>query len=145
MDLSLEHLDFIDLVSERHRQLRKKCQYMWNENHGEHISDSEWALMERLTGNETTISDMAKRLDITRQATHKIVCNLQEKGLIILQEAENNRKKKNIILTSLGMQFCKQHTEIKKDLIKKLKVDIGQERIAVMETILIDDWGMERT
>ena len=77
MDYELQSLDLIDLISERHIQLRSITEKLWNDNSDIPISNSEWFILARIYKKQPTISYVSKHVDISRQATHKFIKNLE--------------------------------------------------------------------
>jgi DNA-binding MarR family transcriptional regulator len=61
-----------------------------------------WFIMARIYKKKPTISYVTKRVDISRQATHKFIKRLEVKGLVEISSLENNKKDKCIHLTKLG-------------------------------------------
>ena len=56
MDYELQSLDLIDLISERHIQLRSITENLWNDNSDIYISNSEWFIMAELYKKQPTIA-----------------------------------------------------------------------------------------
>lgn len=98
----LQNLDLIDLLSERHSLVRKISEKAWNDKSEIYISNSEWYIMARIYKKQPTISYVTKHVNISRQAIHKFIKNLSAKGLVEIQNVENNKKEKCIKLTALG-------------------------------------------
>ncbi len=72
------------------------------------------------TGTGARVSDIARRLGVTKASTNSAMSTLAEKGLII------NEKYKEVFLTPEGLKLAeitsKKHHVIQKFLIKILKV-----------------------
>ncbi len=66
MNAELQHLDLIDSISERHVQLRRITEKLWNDNSEVSISNSEWFIMARIYKKQPTISAVSKNVDISR-------------------------------------------------------------------------------
>lgn len=142
MDSELESLDIFDLISERHIRLRKQLEHFWNEQSPIQISNSEWFIIARIYQNKhTTISSLSKQVDITRQATHKFIKRLEEKGLVAIENWEGNKKMKKIKLTPLGIQCYKKTESLKKDLEMSIIEKVGEENMESLRRILQSDWG----
>ncbi len=77
LNSELQNLHLIDLISERHVLLRRICEKSWNDSSDIHISNSEWYIMARIYNKKPTLSYVTKHVDISRQATHKFVKNLE--------------------------------------------------------------------
>lgn len=143
MDPVLQHLDLIDLLSERHGQLRGIAEKLWNETSDIAISNSEWYIMSRIYKRQTTIANVSKNVDITRQATHKFIKNLKAKGLVIVMDGENNKKEKRIELTPLGEECYEKNEELKATIEKQIIEKIGDEQIELLKRVLKMDWKIE--
>lgn len=104
----LQNLDLIDLLSERHSLVRKISEKAWNDQSDIYISNSEWYIMARIYKRQPSISYVTKNVEISRQAIHKFIQKLSEKGLVEIKNAENNKKEKCIQLTALGEECYKK-------------------------------------
>ncbi|MFF3925494.1 MarR family winged helix-turn-helix transcriptional regulator [Paenibacillus lactis] len=145
MHVELNNLDLIDLISERHILLRSLNDRLWHKSHDLHISNSEWFIMARIYKKQTTISYVAKQVDISRQATHKFIKSLEAKGLVEVSKAQHNNKGKCIRLTKFGEE-CFEHNEaIKEALEAKIIASIGEEQAAQLKRILTMDWGVDES
>jgi len=92
MKQKFEDLDLIDLISERHLYLRKITEKTWNDTSDINISNSEWFIMARIYGLRPTLSYVSKSVDISRQATHKLVRGLESKGLVFIEDSTENKQ-----------------------------------------------------
>lgn len=142
MDYPLHDLDLIDLISERHIELRGIIEKSWNDTSEFYISNSEWFIMARIYKKKPTISYVSKNVDISRQATHKFIKSLESKGLLKISNSENNKKEKCVQLTELGEQCYEQNQALKRNLEKKILNKIGQEKFETLKEILKADWGL---
>lgn len=142
MHVEVKTVDLIDLISERHVLLRTLNDRLWHKSHDLHISNSEWFIMARIYKKQTTISHVAKQVDISRQATHKFIKSLEAKGLVEVSRAQHNNKDKCIRLTKFGEE-CFEHNEaIKAKLEAKIIASIGEEQAEQLKRILTMDWGL---
>jgi len=139
---NLDHLDVIDLISERHLQLRGIIEEMWNESSDLRVSNSEWFILARIYKKNPTIASISKSVDITRQATHKLVKSLEAKGLLVVQGAESNKKEKTVQLTALGNTSYEEYLSIKDRVIEKIRRSIGNEKGSLLRELLEADWGI---
>lgn len=141
MDSELKNLDLIDALSERHLQLRKITEQLWNETSDIYLSNSEWFIMARIYKSEPTIAYVTKLVDISRQATHKFIKNLESKGLVEISNVKSNKKDKLIRLTELGEVCYEKNEELKANMEQKIADKIGHEQLRVLKEILKSDWG----
>ncbi|WP_037985610.1 MarR family winged helix-turn-helix transcriptional regulator [Thalassobacillus devorans] len=136
----LNNVDLIDLISERHSLVRKIIENAWNDNSEINISSSEWYILVRIYKKKPTISDVTKNVEISRQAIHKFIKNLAAKGLVEVQNVENNKKEKCIQLTALGESCYEKYEVLKADLENDIAKNIGEEQVKVLKDILRLDW-----
>ncbi|KZE37085.1 MarR family transcriptional regulator [Bhargavaea cecembensis] len=136
-------LDLIDLLGERHFGLRRIAEELWNERGELAISNSEWFLMARIGKGGPTIAEVSRQVDITRQATHKLIRKMSDKGLVEVSDDERNKKVKRVRLTALG-HSCYEHNEkLKAELEARIAEAIGADRVAALKEILAMDWRLE--
>ncbi|MNN62825.1 HTH-type transcriptional regulator Hpr [compost metagenome] len=142
MNSELQNLDLIDLISERHVLLRNLNNQLWNESHDIHISNSEWFIMARIYKKQPAISYVTKHVDISRQATHKFIKNLESKGLVEISKVQHNNKDKCLRLTKFGEECFEKNETIKATLAAKIIESIGVEQATHLKKILQSDWGL---
>jgi DNA-binding MarR family transcriptional regulator len=138
----LNDLDVIDLISERHVMLRKVCEQLWNDRSELPISNSEWYIMARIYRRKPTISQIARQVDISRQAAHKLINKMEIKGLVKLTKSNNN-KDKCVQLTELGEECYEKNKLLKASLEKKIAEKIGTEQLSFLKDILKSDWEIK--
>ncbi|MDR7239569.1 MarR family winged helix-turn-helix transcriptional regulator [Neobacillus drentensis] len=136
----LKNLDLIDLLSERHSLVRKISEKAWNDQSEIYISNSEWYIMARIYKKQPPISYVTKNVEISRQAIHKFIQKLSEKGLVEIKGVENNKKEKCIQLTALGEACYEKNAALKAQLENKIAEKIGTEQVTILKDILKLDW-----
>ncbi|WP_342429500.1 MarR family winged helix-turn-helix transcriptional regulator [Neobacillus sp. FSL H8-0543] len=136
----LQNLDLIDLLSERHSLVRRIAEKDWNNQSEIHLSNSEWYIMARIYKKQPTISYVTKNVEISRQAIHKFIKNLSEKGLVEIKNVENNKKEKCIRLTALGEECYEKNEALKARLENKIAEKIGMEQVTILKDLLKLDW-----
>jgi len=138
----LENLDLIDLISERHLLLRKITEKTWNDRSEISVSNSEWFIMARIYGIRPTLAQVSKSIDISRQATHKLVRGLESRGLVIIEDSTENNKDKCIRMTPLGEECYEKNLALKAELIDRIADHIGSDKVSLLKDILMTDWGI---
>ncbi len=142
LNSELHNLDLIDLLSEHHILLRRITEKLWNDSSDIYISNSEWFIIARIYQKQPTISYVSKQVDISRQATHKLIKSLESKGLVVVKNVENNKKDKCIKLTALGEECYEKNESLKATIEKKIADHIGTEQLILLKDILKADWGL---
>src|SRR5699024_10255018 len=122
----LQETGLIDLLYERHHDVQKMAQKAWDEENDIYISDSGWAIMATIYDGRQPISHITKNIDITRQAIHKFIKSLSEKGLIEISEMPNDKKKKCVELTALGRRYYKRRMTIKSSIEEEITRKLGR-------------------
>lgn len=89
-----------------------------------------------------TISYVTKQVDISRQAVHKSVQRLKDKGLVIVKKHDTNKRERLIELTKLGEQCLKKNTALKAELERKIVDHLSMETVQQLQDILMSDWGL---
>lgn len=141
-DAELQNLDLIDLLNERHLSTRKMAEKAWNHASEIRISNSEWYIMARIYQKQPTIAYVTKNVDISRQAIHKFIKNLAAKGLVEVQNVENNKKEKCIQLTALGEECYEKNEVLKLQLENRIAEKIGSDQMKALKDVLKTDWGV---
>lgn len=136
----LQNLDLIDLISERHSLVRRISANAWNEQSEIYISNSEWYIMARVYKRQPSVAYVTKNVDISRQALHKFIKKLIEKGLVETKNVENNKKEKSIHLTALGEECYEKNEVLKAQLENEIAEKIGIEKVNILKDILKVDW-----
>jgi DNA-binding MarR family transcriptional regulator len=142
VDFGLKNLDLIDMLSERHLQLRKITEKRWNDSSDIYLSNSEWFIMARIYKKQPTIAYVTKHVDISRQATHKFIKSLEAKGLVEINNVENNKKDKCIRLTKLGEECFEKNESLKANLEIEIANKIGPEQLKLLKDFLKLDWAL---
>jgi len=93
-----------------------------------------------LRGCDMTISDLAKLMNISRQAVQKTVSTLLDLGLVELTESPKNLSAKIIHVTDQGRKIQLWSKKAIGQSEKKLAEKIGSEKLKVLKEILKEDW-----
>lgn len=137
-----QNLDIVDTISERHLQLRRLVENMWNERSNIYLSNSEWFIIARIYQKEIPVSYVTKKVGITRQATHKFIKSLEAKGLVTTFNMEHNKKAKYIRLTTLGEECYEKNEALKSEVERQIADQIGTDKLNILKDILKSDWGI---
>lgn len=138
--LTSSHL--LDLLTERNDQVRSISERAWNEQSDIHISNSEWHVLAHIYQTRTTIAEVTHSVHISRQATHKVIKNLEVKSLVHVTDHPTSRKDKCIELTTLGNTCYEQNESLKAELEQKIASSLGQESFNQLRQLLKIDWKL---
>ena len=98
--------------------------------------------MARIYGIRPTLAQVSKSVDISRQATHKLVRGLESRGLVIIEDSTENNKDKCIRMTPLGEECYEKNLALKAELIDRIADHIGSDKVSLLKDILMTDWGI---
>ncbi|MEO4054356.1 MarR family transcriptional regulator [Solibacillus sp. CAU 1738] len=143
MKYEMQNLDVIDLLSERHEILRRLAEDKWNNNNNIYISNSEWCILGRIYKKQPTISDVAKGVDFSRQATHKFIKSLEAKGLVEVSNVQHSKKHKAIRLTEFGEICYEKNALYKAEIEQQLVNTLGEVQVSNLKNILNLNWNIE--
>ncbi|MEG0438062.1 MAG: winged helix DNA-binding protein [Solibacillus sp.] len=141
---ALQYQDVIDLLSERYEILRRIAEEKWNKNNDIYISNSEWRILSKVFNKKRTISDVAKDVDFSRQATHKFVKSLEAKGLVEVSSAMHSKKHKEINMTEFGKLCYEKNAHYKGEIEQQLINKLGEIEVTKLKNILTLDWDIEQ-
>ena len=138
MDYKL--LGLIDLISERHVYIRAHIEKIWNEKYDIKMNNTEWHVIAKLYSGMDTIADITRKVHVSRQATHKLIKNLEQKQLIEVFDDQKNKKIKKVRLTQFGVQCYEQYMTIKEQMEASIEQSIGTILYEQLKRGLSMDW-----
>ncbi len=127
---------FFDLFNECHLQINNIKERLWNEMSDIYISNSEWFIMRIIYKNTSRMSYVSKQINISRQATHKFIKNLESKGLLKISNLQNNKKDKCVQLTKLGEQCVDQYDVLMSKLDNEIVKKYGHNQFELLNKFL---------
>ena len=86
-------------------------------------------------------SDIARNLGQTRQAVHRTIGNIAEKGLFTLEPDPDDGRGIIIVLTEQGNAMRRDAQRIVHLLQDQLESRIGKGRVARMVDAVLEEWG----
>lgn len=121
------------LLDARFRQKRLATQYKI-------LTDGEARILATLRGETLTISEVARRLDLSRQAVHKTVTKLVEAKLLKLTPIPDNARDKQIEFTEKGEAMKVAGYKVLRELEKEVEAKIGKENLKRLKSLLGKIW-----
>lgn len=129
--------DIVDLISERHIQLRESIELETALLLPEvQLSSIDWYLIDQVAYDEISLVNLSKNTHKSRQATHKNVQRLEKKNILITLNIPNNKKEKHVILTDFGIECYEIYIEAKEKIKNHLVNNIGQNELNYLKKIL---------
>ncbi|MCD8820567.1 HTH domain-containing protein [Staphylococcus gallinarum] len=136
--------DLINLISDRHNEVRQKVEYLTTQQLSKiHFSSSEWYLITIIQYGSPSLAELTRTINLTRQAIHKVVKQLQQKAVVQIEAVPNNKKEKRVTLTPLGVTYYEQYIANKERLIMHIGKVIGISELAQLQDLLQQDWQLQ--
>ncbi|MNW31254.1 MarR family protein [compost metagenome] len=130
-------LNLIDLISEKHLALRKAV----GELDGNRLNKTETHILSILERQEPmSISEIGRRIHISRQGTHKSIQGLLAQNMITTTDTKENQRDRNVTITQKGRDYNRQLLEMKLELEQQIVLRLGEEKIAAIKSILNEEW-----
>ena len=140
MDEYLKNLNLVDLLSEKHKKLRKEVMELWLAQHGEYITNTESHMLGMLEAKSMTVAEVARKMNISRQGAHKCAKKLIDSEYITMNAIEGNNRDKLLVLTKIGEEYCNKMLILKQRVEEEVCKNIGCENVEFLKEILRTDW-----
>lgn len=94
-----------------------------------------------LSRGPVAVSDLARHLDVSRQAAHKLVDGMERDGLVERRPDEHDRRVQLVALTARGRALARDARRILPELEQELARRIGASRVDALREALAQDRG----
>ncbi len=121
------------LLEERLKQKRLSSPYQM-------LTDAEARILATLRGETLTIAEVARKLNVSRQAVHKIVSSLVHARLLKLEPIANNARDKRILFTKEGERMKEIAAKALQELEKEVAMAIGKKNVTLLKLLLAKKW-----
>jgi len=106
-----------------------------------YITPAQTRLLAHMGGKPASMSELARRLGISRQAVHKTVAELARRGILEIREDPERRNASLVVYTERGRQVNRAGAQIIERIEERIAERIGRERLAELKALLDADWG----
>ncbi len=138
----IETLGIIDLISEKHKQLRSETMMRITERLESRFSEMDIYLLSLTQHMSLSLSETARYMNISRQAAHKHAQNLLALGYIEVMPSELNRRDKVVVLTQAGKNIVEKINVIKSEIESELEEEIGSENYTKIMALFRSQWRL---
>jgi DNA-binding MarR family transcriptional regulator len=97
-------------------------------------------MMATVNIKQMTVAEIARKMNISRQAVHKFSKKLIEEDYITMKPVEGNNRDKLVVLTSKGEAYCKKMLILKQEIEEEIVKNIGYDNVQLLKEILRKDW-----
>jgi len=105
------------------------------------LSPTRSRLFLALSRGDVLVSDLARELDVSRQAVHKLLAGLQHEGLVDRRQDEHDRRAQRVGLTARGRELARDAGHILAQLERELGERIGDDTVESLRAALARDRG----
>lgn len=121
------------LIDERFTKKRMATSY-------KALTRAESRILSALRGEALTISEVGRRLGLSRQAVHKTVSNLVDAKLLKLEPIPDNSRDKRIIFTEKGEAMKSSAHKALQEIEKEVEAEIGKKNFKLLKSLLKKPW-----
>ena len=106
------------------------------------ISKAQSMIFATLGQDDMTISDIAKKLGISRQAAQRTISELTNKKLLTLKSSTKNKSAKIVVLTPTGSECVRLAQKTYQELERNISQVIGPPKLSELRAALESDWKL---
>jgi DNA-binding MarR family transcriptional regulator len=140
-----EELDLFTLLDEKHRITRQAIEHKWNQTHTNPIKKSEWFILNRINGEKKLLSEVCRNDELSRQGSHKVIRNLEKRGLLKTEIVDHQKRTKYVELTSKGIYYVEEIDKLKQEVEEQVKEMIGEDLFYPLKKALAENWEVNKT
>ena len=97
-------------------------------------------LFAHMSSKPLSMSELARRLSVSRQAVHQTVAAARSRGIIELVEDPLDGRARKVSFTDKGMKMVRSAAQVVRDIEKDLERRLGRRDSAALRRILAKDW-----
>lgn len=106
-----------------------------------YITPAQSRLLALMGGKPMSLSELARRLAISRQAVHKTVAELKRRGVLDVQDDPERGNSKLVFYTARGRELNRGGARIIEQIEARIAGQIGVDRLHELKRLLAADWG----
>ena len=131
------------LLMQRHEMLYERA-FAAAERHGYgFVTPGMARLFIEVAKGPTSISELARRLAISRQSLHQTVLVASERGLVELAADRDNQRVRLVRFTAAGKRMSRTVLAVDRSLERRLAKRIGADNVKLLKEILALPWNDE--
>lgn len=104
------------------------------------ITPAQSRLLALMGGKPMSMSELARRLAISRQAAHKTVTELARRGILEVQDDPERGNSKRVVYTEKGRQLNRAGAQMIARIEDRLVQRLGPEGVVTLRELLAQDW-----
>ncbi len=104
------------------------------------ITPAQSRLLANMAGKPMSMAKLGRRLAISRQAVHKCVSQLEQKGILQVQTDPERGNSKLVVYTAKGREVNRAGADIIAALEKKIMASVGATNLEQLKLLLAQPW-----
>lgn len=109
--------------------------------HGYHfVTPAMHRLFAHMSTKPVGISDLARRLAVSRQAVHQTVAEACRRGIVELVDDPSDARVRKVRFTASGMNMVRSASQAVRSVERHLEQKLGARDLATLRRILAKDW-----
>ena len=104
------------------------------------LTQSEARLLAHMAGKPMSMSELARRLSISRQAVHKTVAELERRDVLEVKNDPQRGNSKLVIYTAIGIELNSAGVKIIGQIEARIAQRVGAKDLEALKRILALDW-----
>lgn len=133
-------IDIVELLYRQYKQLRDEAEKLWNEHYDLRLTSAEWNVINNIYYGNCTVPELMLHIDITKQAVHKFIAALEDKGLVKASIIKAPKVRKKVELTPLGQEVIEKSLVIQKQMEQQIERSIGNVQYEQIKQLLQISW-----
>ncbi len=105
-----------------------------------HITPAQTRLLAQMGGKPTSMAELARRLGVSRQAVHKTVNDLQNRGILQVEEDPERGNATKVAYTALGREVNREGAKIIQQIETRLEKQLGAKQVQQLKLLLQQKW-----
>jgi DNA-binding MarR family transcriptional regulator len=97
-------------------------------------------LFAHMSSKPVSMSELARRLAVTRQAVHQTVNQARRRGIVELVADPLDARLRNVRFTAKGMRMVRSAADAVRAIERDLERRLGRRNVDALRRILADDW-----
>ena len=97
-------------------------------------------LFAHMSSKPLSMSDLARRLSVSRQAVHQTVAAARRRGIVELIEDPLDGRTRKVRFTDKGLKMVRCAAHVVRDIESELEGRLGPRDLAALRKILSRDW-----
>ena len=105
-----------------------------------YITPAQSRLLMHMAGRPASMSELARRLAISRQAVHKTVAELVRRGILEVRTDPERRNQRLVVYTAKGKQVNRSGVRIIESIEQRIAKRLGRDKLETLRELLAADW-----